>query len=190
VKTVLNFCIVADLLCTASTAHASTVYFFDGACDQNSCIKVGSADLDFSNIKGAPIVCDAAVLVELSNGRELMQFTNKRGKNIGPLGFAGVGIDRHTNPKLALFPIDRIYPRQRLGPTPEETYSQGMNGTPINGAEGFCVFDKHSIDKSKSLSCVSKIEKNGTKTIFKVIFNVTKGSVIRNMSDDFSFPAQ
>jgi hypothetical protein len=65
-------------------ASAATAWFFDGQC-YNSHVKWGTLDQDLTKEAGDPIHCDKAILIELRNGRKLINFTTGR----GVFGFRG-----------------------------------------------------------------------------------------------------
>ena len=167
--------VVLALIC--SDAIAADLWFFNGRCT-DAIVKMGSPYEDMHNIRGTKIQCDSAILTELDNGRKLMQFTQKRGDRITPLGFAGTAYVRNEH-QLLMLPIDRIYPRRAMGATPEETFAGAGNA--IDGAEGACIFGNADLTKAAELSCVAKVENDKTKIIFRVVFTVSDVTIKRNM---------
>lgn len=127
--------LLLEFLCRSS-ASAATAWLFDGQC-YNSHVKWGTLDEDLTKEAGDPIHCDKAVLIELRNGRKLINFTTGR----GVLGFAGPGIDRQVNPTMAVLPIDRIYPiRDIQGMSRNEVVAGGAKREgALEGAEGFFI---------------------------------------------------
>ena len=149
-------------------------------------MKSGPDEADLGKLQGAPIACDVGVLLTaLPNGHSIMQFSLRRGEKVGPLGFGGTAISHTANRNFAVLPVAHIYPRKRLGASPEETYADALGGKPLDG-EGFCFFGQ-DIAKSTSVDCVSKVESRGEKIVFTVRFKVDKVSIEKNLSNDFSF---
>jgi len=165
--------IVTIILCCcvlmiSRAANAMTMWEFDGRCFE-SYSKGGTPYDDLTKKAGDTITCEAAVLMELPNGRLLMQFVTGR----GVLGFSGGGIDKETDPTMAILPIDRILPVRDFGTNPDEIYRRSARGEGIlNGAEGFCMFQSKDIQNSKELSCASKWEQGKRKVVYKVVMSV------------------
>jgi|1186.fasta_scaffold158393_2 hypothetical protein len=100
-----------------------------------------------------------------------------------PLGFAGGSLDRKTNPKLLIMPLDRIYPVRDLGTDPAEIYRRSASGEGVlQGAEGFCFFDSHQLPAAKSVSCVAKHESGNDKIIYRVEMELMRPPSKRHVS--------
>jgi hypothetical protein len=157
-------------LVSCTSASAATAYFFKGQC-HDSRVKVGTLDADLRVEAGDPIHCETAVLIELKNGRKLMQFLT----GLGVLGFAGGTLDRSTNPTLTLLPIDRLYPIRDLGTSSDEQFETASKGEgALDGAEGFCFFEPKDLARVRSLSCVSKYVHGDIRTVHSIQMNVRK----------------
>jgi hypothetical protein len=145
------------------------MWFFDGKC-YNSRLKIGTPEDDMTKDAGDPISCKVAVLMELDNGRKLVQFVT----GTGPLGFSGNEIDKVTNDKMAILPINRILPVRDMGTDPKEIYRRSSRGEGIlDGAEGFCFFGAKDIKSSDGISCISKYEKGHKKMVYSISMKVT-----------------
>jgi hypothetical protein len=157
---------ISMLISASCRAGAATAWFFQGQC-YDARVKWGTLDEDLRDEQGDPIHCLRAVLLELRNGRKLVNFITGR----GILGFAGSGIDRETNPSLSIIPLDRIYPILDVeGMNSREAIEQSSKSG-LDGAEGFCFFDKE-IGHTSELSCVSKYESSNKKTVYSIKMKV------------------
>jgi hypothetical protein len=132
-------------------ASAMDLWSFNGRCKE-ALVKQGSPYVEMHNIRGSPISCDAAFIMELDNGRKLVQFVQKRGK-VSPPGFAGSEF-KYTGGNYSLI-VDRVYPQRILaGKTTEQTFSESAR-TAIP-AEGYCFFSNSDFSKLTEFSCVTK----------------------------------
>ena len=160
-------------------AQAATAYFFSGTC-RDSRVKIGKLEDDLAKEPGDPIHCDVAVLLELKNGRKLMQFVT----GIGALGFSGATLDQNTNPNMVILPVDRLYPVRDLGTTAEEQLKRSSQAEgAIDDVEGYCFFQPKKLARVTSLSCVTKYEKRGIKTVHSIKMDVRKVTRKTNFPD-------
>lgn len=165
-------CIGLTACLSTNIAKADTMWFFEGEC-HDSRVKWGTPVDDMSKEPGDPIHCDKAVLMELANGRKLMQFVT----GLGVLGFSGREIDKVTNDKMAFIPIDTIHTIRDLGTKSGEIYDRSSKGEGmLRGVEGFCFFQAKDIKSSDSVSCVSKYEHDNKKAVYSVQMKVNKVS--------------
>lgn len=152
------------------------LWTFNGRCKEGL-VKQGSPYVDMHNIRGTGISCDAASIMELDNGRKLVQFVQKRGK-VNPPGFAGTEF-KYAGKNYSLI-VDRVYPQRILaGKTTEEIFSESAK-TAIP-AEGYCFFSDSDFSKLTEFSFVTKTENADTKIIYSVVFKVDDISVKRNL---------
>jgi len=157
-------------LAVATPSHAATAWFIDGRCKQ-SYLKRGTPTDDLSKEAGDPISCDKVFMIALKNGRKLVQFST----GTGVLGFAGSEFDAKTNKTMLIMPIDRILPVRDLGKDAAEIVQRGSRGEgALNGAEGFCFFDKKQLDKITGMSCVSMHQQGDRKVVYKIEMDVTR----------------
>jgi hypothetical protein len=160
------------LCLSTNIVKADTMWFFEGNC-HDSRVKWGTISDDMTKETGDPIHCNKAVLIELANGRKLMQFVT----GLGVLGFSGREIDKVTNDKMSFIPIDTIHPIRDLGTKSDEIYDRSSKGEGmLRGVEGFCFFQAKDIKSSDSVSCVSKYENGNKKAVYSVQMKVSKVS--------------
>jgi hypothetical protein len=160
------------------SAEATDLWMFDGLCT-DALVKMGSPYEDMGRVKGTKVSCDAALLLELDNGRKLIQFAEKRGTQVTPLGFAGSSYEPQGN--MLRLTVDKIYPRRAMGASPEETFARSADGG-ISGAEGFCFFAARDFRNATDLSCIAKLENENQKFIFKAVFKINKVTYKPNVS--------
>jgi hypothetical protein len=159
------------------------VWTFNGHCEEGV-VKQGSPYVDMQKMRGSGISCDAASIMELDNGRKLVQFIQKRGR-INPPGFAGSDL-KYTEEHYSLV-VDRVYPQRTLaGKTSEQILSESAK-TAIP-AEGYCFFSDSDFSKLTEFSCVSKTENADTKIVYRVSFKVDDISVKRNLQGSNESP--
>ncbi|HKH82568.1 MAG TPA: hypothetical protein VKA25_02665 [Gemmatimonadales bacterium] len=146
-------------------AVAATAWIFNGPCKDGS-LKRGQPTDDLRAITGETISCNQAILMELKNGRKLIHFNTQNGT---PLGFAGTVLDTKTNPKLMIFPLDRIYPVRDLGQRPDDIYQRSRSGEGVlDGAQGFCFFNSHTLNEVTGLSCTAMHQIGDRKVVYRV----------------------
>jgi hypothetical protein len=174
-----HLCLAAVVfLIIGGDAVASDLWTFEGRCT-SGVVKQARPTVDLSKLRGSEITCDAATIIELDNGRKLVQFVQKRGK-VGPLGFAGNKLN-YTDGNYVLL-IDRVHPQHRVHP------QQGLAGkstdqifqesaTPAMPSEGYCFFSNSDFSKLTEFACVSKTENADSKIIYRIAFNVDSVSV-------------
>jgi hypothetical protein len=160
-----------------SNASAMDLWSFNGRCKEGV-VKQGSPYVDMHNIRGSPIYCDAATLMELDNGRKVMQFVQKSG-TLMPPGFAG-GEFKDTEGHYSLI-VDRVYPQRSIvaGKSIDQL-RRDAEKTAIP-ADGYCFFSDRDFSKLTEFSCVTKTENVDTKIIYTVVFDVADISIKRNM---------
>jgi hypothetical protein len=152
------------------------LWSFNGRC-QEAFVKQGSPYVDMHNIRGSPIDCNAASIIELDNGRRLVQFVQKRG-TLMPPGFAG-GRFTDTEGPYSLI-VDRVYPQRSVaGKSLDQSYSDAEKTA--MPAEGYCFFSNQDFSKLTEFSCTTKTENASRKIIYKVVFHVDDISVKRNL---------
>jgi hypothetical protein len=154
--------LLASIFSFTNLAFAETMWFFEGICDEST-VKQESPEKDFSKIEGRKLNCEFGVLIEIQNGRKLIQFTNAEYL----FGFAGGDIDKVSNENFAMMPIDRIFLPRNIKietPRPEDI---------LDNAEGICFLSKE-LQKSKEISCVSKYEESNIKYVFNIHMIVRK----------------
>jgi hypothetical protein len=93
-----------------ATASAMDLWSFNGRCTEGA-VKQAIPSVDMTKMRGSAISCDAATIVELDNGRKLVQFVQKRG-NLSPPGFGG-GQFKYTGNNYSLI-VDHVHPQRRL----------------------------------------------------------------------------
>ena len=107
------------LLGICHDALATDIWTFNGRCTVGV-VKQAPPTVDMRNMRGSPIACDAASIMELDNGRKLVQFVQKRGE-LNPPGFAGSEF-KYTEGNYSLA-VDRVYPQRALaGKTQEQIF--------------------------------------------------------------------
>lgn len=159
------------------------IWTFNGSC-KKGVVKQGSPYADMHNIRGSVIYCDAASIMELDNGRKLVQFVQKRGKLIPP-GFAGSEF-KNTEGQYSLI-VDRVYPQRSVaGKTVDQNYSEATK-TALP-AEGYCFFSDPDFSKLTEFSCVTKTENADAKIIYSMVFHVDDISVKRNLQGSHENP--
>ncbi len=168
---------LASILASAPlSASAMDLWTFNGRC-VDGVVKQAPPTVDMQSMRGSPISCDAASIMELDNGRKLVQFVQKQGK-LNPPGFAGDEL-KYTKGKYSLI-VDRVYPQRTLaGKSREQILNEGAK-TAIP-AEGYCFFSVSDFSKLTDFSCVTKTENADTKIIYRVSFKVDDISVKRNL---------
>jgi hypothetical protein len=157
-------------------ASAMDLWTFNGRC-MVGVVKQAPPSVDMGKMRGAAISCDAASIMELDNGRKLVQFVLKRGK-LNPPGFAGSQF-KYTDGNYSLV-VDRVYPQRTLtGKTTEQILSEGAK-TAIP-ADGYCFFSDSDFSKLTEFSCVTKTENADTKVVYQVSFKIDDISIKRNL---------
>ena len=168
--------IVGIVLMMSPGASAMDPWSFNGRCTEGV-VKQATPSVDLTKMRGSAISCDAATIIELGNGRKLVQFAQKRG-NLSPPGFAG-GQFKFTGNNYSLI-VDRVHPQRTLsGKTPEQIFSEGA--TSAVPAEGYCFFSNSDFSKLTEFSCVTKTENADTKIVYRLLFKVDDVSVKRNL---------
>lgn len=155
----------------SSKACALDIWLFNGHC-KNGVIKQGPANSDLQNIRGSPVTCDMASIMEMNNGRKLVQFVIKQGKTLPP-GFSGNEY-KYTGANYSLI-VDRIHPPRPLGG------QSGADATNVKPAEGFCFFSNSDLSKLTDFSCVAKSEDQRSKFVYQISFDVADITVKRNI---------
>jgi hypothetical protein len=152
------------------------LWSFNGHCTEGT-VKQATPSVDMTKMRGSGISCDAATIIELDNGRKLVQFVQKRG-NLSSPGFAGSQF-KYTGNNYSLI-VDHVHPQRTLsGKTPEQIFSEGANSA--IPAEGYCFFSNSDFSKLTEFSCVTKTENADTKIVYHVLFHVDDISVKRNL---------
>lgn len=176
--------LVGIVLMISSAASAMDLWSFNGHCTEGV-VKQATPSVDMTKMHGSAISCDAATIIELDNGRKLVQFAQKRG-NLSPPGFAG-GQFKYTGNNYSLI-VDRVHPQRTLsGKTTEQIFSEGA--TSAIPAEGYCFFSSSDFSKLTEFSCVTKTENADTKIVYRVLFKVDDISVKRNLQGSNADPA-
>jgi hypothetical protein len=174
----ISFVSFVGVLIAACSSQASgmDLWLFNGVC-KDSLVNQGSPNVDMRNAPGSVISCDAASIMELDNGRILVQLAQKHGKTLPP-GFAGSEF-KYTEGNYSLI-VDRVYPQQILaGKTTDQIYGEG--GKTAMPAEGYCFFSNSDFSKLTDFSCVTKTENADIKILYSVSFKVDDISVKRNL---------
>jgi hypothetical protein len=175
--------LVGILVAACPGASAMDLWTFNGRCAEGV-VKQAEPSVDMRNMRGSPITCDAASIMELDNGRKLVQFVQKRGK-LNPPGFAGAEF-KYTEGNYSLI-VDRVYPQRTLaGKTTEQVFSEGAKSA--IPAEGYCFFSDPDFSKLTEFSCVTKTENADTKIVYRVSFKVDDISVKRNLQGSNEAP--
>lgn len=176
--------LVGIVLMISSAASAMDLWSFNGHCTEGV-VKQATPSVDMTKMHGSAISCDAATIIELDNGRKLVQFAQKRG-NLSPPGFAG-GQFKYTGNNYSLI-VDRVHPQRTLsGKTTEQIFSEGA--TSAIPAEGYCFFSSSDFSKLTEFSCVTKTENADTKIVYRVLFKVDDIFVKRNLQGSNADPA-
>ena len=155
-------------------ASAMDLWTFRGAC-KSSTVKQDSSHADMNNIQGSAISCDAGFIMELGNGRKLVQFGLK-GSEVVPPGFSG-GEFKHKDGHYALI-LDTVYPqRVTTGKTTEQIYAETMKTA--MPTEGYCIFSDSDFNKLTEISCTTQSENADRKIFYNVTFEITNIAVKR-----------
>jgi hypothetical protein len=175
--------LVGILVAACPGASAMDLWTFNGRCAEGV-VKQAEPSVDMRNMRGSPITCDGASIMELDNGRKLVQFVQKRGK-LNPPGFAGAEF-KYTDGNYSLI-VDRVYPQRTLaGKTTEQVFGEGAKSA--IPAEGYCFFSDPDFSKLTEFSCVTKTENADTKIVYRVSFKVDDISVKRNLQGSNEAP--
>jgi hypothetical protein len=165
-------------------ASAMDLWTFNGRCTIGV-VKQALPSIDMRNMRGSPIACDAASIMELDNGRKLVQFVQKHGRLSLP-GFAGSEF-KYTEGNYSLI-VERVYPQRTLaGKTTEQIFNESAK-TAIP-AEGYCFFSDSDFSKLTEFSCVTKTKNADTKIVYRLSFKVDDISVKRNLQGSNENPA-
>ena len=169
-----NILIVLLAVACSYQASAMDVWTFRGAC-KNSTVKQGPSHTDMNKIQGSVIVCDAGFMMELENGRKLVQFGLKQGDPLPP-GFSG-GEFKNLHGRFALV-LDTLYPQRSVaGKTTEQIYAETTkSATPT---EGYCYFSDSDFSKLTEISCTAKTDTADKKMIYDVTFAISDITVKR-----------
>ena len=152
-------------------ASAMDLWTFRGAC-KNSTVKQSSSPVDN---RGSAISCDAGFIMELDNGRKLVQFGLKQSELVPP-GFAG-GAFKYLDGHYALV-LDTVYPQRVIaGKTAEQIYSETTKSA--MPADGNCFFSDANFSKLTEISCFAEIESEDTKILYNLIFEISDITVKR-----------
>jgi hypothetical protein len=175
--------LVGILALACPSVSAMDLWTLNGHC-MVGVVKQAPPSVDMRDMRGSAISCDAASIMELDNGRELVQFVQKRGK-LNPPGFAGAEF-KYTEGNYSLI-VDRVYPQRTLsGKTTEQIFSEGAKSA--IPAEGYCLFSNSDFSRLTEFSCVSKTENAETKIVYRVSFTVDDISVKRNLQGSNQAP--
>src|SRR5262249_3236861 len=152
-------------------ALAIDVWTFHGAC-KDSIIKQDSSYVDNQD---SAISCDAGYIMELGNGRKVVQFGLKQSELVPP-GFAG-GAFKYLDGHYALV-LDTVYPQRVIaGKTTEQIYSETMKTA--MPTEGYCFFNDANFSKLTQISCIAKAESEDTNISYNLTFEISDITVKR-----------
>jgi len=166
-----NVLIASLAIAFSDRALAMDVWIFHGAC-KDSTVKQRSSHVDNQD---SAISCDAGYIMELGNGRKIVQFGLKQSELVPP-GFAG-GAFKYLDGHYALV-LDTVYPQRSIaGKTTEQIYSETMNTTmPI---KGYCFFNDANFSKLTQISCIAKAESEDTNISYNLTFEISDITVKR-----------
>ena len=166
----MKFLFLPFMLLSFDPALAADSWLFDGRCHE-SYLKSGATTADLTKEAGQSLRCEKAVVSEFKNGRKLINFAT----DDGVVGFAGPILDRGTNPKMMILPIDTIYPRRDLGAIEDKTLQNALKGVePLRGAKGYCFFDAKDFLKVTAISCASEIQLGEKRSVYSVHMTIEK----------------
>ncbi len=152
-------------------ALAMDVWIFHGAC-KDSTVKQGSSHADN---QVSAISCDAGYIMELGNGRKLVQFGLKQSELVPP-GFSG-GAFKYLDGHYALV-LDTVYPQRVIaGKTTEQIYSETMKT--VMPTEGYCFFNDANFSKLTQISCIAKAESEDKNISYNLTFEISDITVKR-----------
>jgi len=170
-----NVLIASLAIAFSYRALAMDVWTFHGAC-KDSTVKQGSSPVDNQD---SAISCDAGYIMELGNGRKLVQFGLKQ-SGLVPPGFAG-GAFKYLDGHYALV-LDTVYPqRVTAGKTTEQIYSETMKAA--MPTEGYCFFNDANFSKLTQISCIAKTEGEDTNISYNLTFEISDITVKRYNGD-------
>ena len=173
-KLAMKLLFLPFMLLSFEPASAADTWFFDGRCHE-SYLKSGATTADLTKEAGQSLRCEKAVVNEFKNGRKLINFAT----DDGVVGFAGPILDRRTNPKMTIMPIDTIYPRRDLGAIEDKTLQEAFENAlkvvePLRGAKGYCFFDTKDFLKVTAISCASEIQLGEKRSVYSVHMTIEK----------------
>ena len=170
-----NVLIASLAIAFSHRALAMDVWTFHGVC-KDSAVKQGSSHVDNQD---SAISCDAGYIMELGNGRKLVQFGLKQSELVPP-GFAG-GEFKYLDGHYALV-LDTVYPqRVTAGKTTEQIYSETMKTA--MPTEGYCFFNDANFSKLTQISCIAKAESEDTNISYNLTFEISDITVKRYNED-------
>jgi hypothetical protein len=166
-----NVLIASLAFAFSDRALAMDVWIFHGAC-KDSTFKQGSSPVDNQD---SAISCDAGYIMELGNGRKLLQFGLKQSELVPP-GFSG-GAFKYVDGHYALV-LDTVYPQRVIaGKTTEQIYSETMKTT--MPTEGYCFFNDANFSNLTQISCIAKVESEDTNISYNLTFEISDITVKR-----------
>jgi len=166
-----NVLIASLAIAFSDRALAIDVWTFHGAC-KDSIIKQDSSYVDNQD---SAISCDAGYIMELGNGRKVVQFGLKQSELVPP-GFAG-GAFKYLDGHYALV-LDTVYPQRVIaGKTTEQIYSETMKTA--MPTEGYCFFNDANFSKLTQISCIAKAESEDTNISYNLTFEISDITVKR-----------
>ena len=166
-----NVLIASLAIAFSDRAMAMDVWIFRGAC-KDSTVKQSSSHVDNQD---SAISCDAGSIMELGNGRKLVQFGLKQSELVPP-GFSG-GAFKYLDGHYALV-LDTVYPQRVIaGKTTEQIYRETMKTT--MPTEGYCFFNDANFSKLTQISCIAKAESEDTNISYNLTFEISDITVKR-----------